>query len=69
LHHDRNEKRYDAPIVSLSLGLPATFLFGGLSRHERPRRVRLESGDVVVWGGASRLAYHASTRSPTKTIR
>jgi DNA oxidative demethylase len=58
LHQDRNEKTYESPIVSVSLGLPAKFLFGGLTRNERPRRVRLESGDVVVWGGPSRLAFH-----------
>jgi DNA oxidative demethylase len=58
LHQDRNERDYAAPIVSVSLGLPAVFLFGGASRKVRPRRMRLESGDVVVWGGATRLAYH-----------
>ena len=58
LHQDQNEKCYDPPIVSLSLGLPARFLFGGVSRNDCLRRVRLESGDVVVWGGPSRLAYH-----------
>ena len=58
LHQDRNERDYTAPIVSVSLGLPAVFLFGGASRKDRPRRMRLESGDVVVWGGATRLAYH-----------
>jgi len=58
LHQDRNERDMDAPIVSVSLGLPAVFLWGGLSRGERPRRVRLESGDVVVWGGPSRLVFH-----------
>ena len=58
LHQDRNERDYTAPIVSVSLGLPAVFLFGGASRKDRPRRMRLESGDTVVWGGASRLAYH-----------
>jgi alkylated DNA repair protein (DNA oxidative demethylase) len=58
LHQDRNERDYSAPIVSVSLGLPAVFLFGGASRKDRPRRMRLESGDVVVWGGATRLAYH-----------
>lgn len=46
------------PIVSVSLGLPATFLFGGLARSDKPRRFRLVHGDVVVWGGPSRLAYH-----------
>ena len=58
LHQDRNERDYRAPIVSVSLGLPAVFLFGGASRKDRPRRIRLESGDVVVWGGPTRLAYH-----------
>jgi alkylated DNA repair protein (DNA oxidative demethylase) len=59
LHQDRNESDFSQPIVSVSLGLPAVFLFGGLKRKDRPRRIRLESGDVVVWGGASRLAFHA----------
>jgi DNA oxidative demethylase len=58
LHQDRNERDYAAPIVSVSLGLPAVFLFGGLSRTDRPRRIRLDSGDVVVWGGPTRLAFH-----------
>ena len=58
LHQDRNERDYTAPIVSVSLGLPAVFQFGGATRKDRPRRMRLESGDVVVWGGATRLAYH-----------
>jgi len=58
LHQDRNERDFTAPIVSVSLGVPAVFLFGGLKRADRPRRIRLESGDVVVWGGASRLAFH-----------
>lgn len=58
LHQDRNEASFDAPIVSFSLGLPAKFLFGGLKRTDRVRRIRLESGDVVVWGGPARLAYH-----------
>ena len=58
LHRDENESDLTAPIVSVSLGLPATFLFGGLSRGDRPRRIGLESGDVVVWGGPDRLAYH-----------
>jgi DNA oxidative demethylase len=58
LHQDRNERDYAAPIVSVSLGLPAVFLFGGVRRNDRPRRMRLESGDVVVWGGPSRLAFH-----------
>ena len=58
LHQDRNERDFGQPIVSLSLGLPAIFLFGGQLRNERPPRMRRESGDVVVWGGASRLAFH-----------
>ena len=58
LHQDRNEHDLSAPIVSVSLGLPATFLFGGAQRSDRPRRIRLESGDVVVWGGPTRLAFH-----------
>lgn len=58
LHQDRNERDLAAPIVSVSLGLPAMFLFGGLRRAERPRRVPLAHGDVVVWGGPARLSYH-----------
>jgi alkylated DNA repair protein (DNA oxidative demethylase) len=58
LHQDRNERDFDAPIVSVSLGLPATFLFGGDTRSAPTRRVRLEHGDVVVWGGPARLAFH-----------
>jgi DNA oxidative demethylase len=58
LHQDRNEADFSEPIVSVSLGLPATFLFGGATRQERPRKYRLESGDVVVWGGPARLAFH-----------
>ncbi|QET05110.1 MULTISPECIES: DNA oxidative demethylase AlkB [Cupriavidus] len=58
LHQDRDEQDMRAPIVSVSLGLPATFLFGGLRRADRPARVRLAHGDVVVWGGPSRLVFH-----------
>lgn len=58
LHRDENELDLTAPIVSVSLGLPAIFLFGGQSRGDRPRRIGLESGDVVVWGGPDRLVYH-----------
>jgi len=57
-HRDENERDLAAPIVSVSLGLPAVFLFGGNSRSDRPRRILLESGDVVVWGGPDRLVYH-----------
>lgn len=58
LHQDRNERDFTAPIVSVSLGLPAVFLFGGSRRHDRARRVRLESGDIAVWGGPARLTFH-----------
>jgi len=58
LHQDRNEQDYTQPIVSVSLGLPAVFLFGGASRKDPVKRIRLEHGDVVVWGGPSRLFYH-----------
>ncbi|MDI1268607.1 MAG: DNA oxidative demethylase AlkB [Polaromonas sp.] len=58
LHQDRDEKDFSAPIVSVSLGLPAVFLFGTPSRKDRPQRHRLQHGDVVVWGGPSRLAFH-----------
>jgi alkylated DNA repair protein (DNA oxidative demethylase) len=62
LHQDRNERDFAEPIVSVSLGLPAIFLFGGERRNVRPRRIRLESGDVVVWGGPARLAFHGIDR-------
>ena len=58
LHQDRDEQNFSAPIVSVSLGLPAVFLFGTPSRKDRPRRHRLQHGDVVVWGGPARLAFH-----------
>lgn len=58
LHQDKDERDFGQPIVSLSLGVPATFLFGGLKRKDRVARVALEHGDVVVWGGPSRLRYH-----------
>ncbi|RYF34509.1 MAG: DNA oxidative demethylase AlkB [Comamonadaceae bacterium] len=58
LHQDRDEHDYGAPIVSVSLGLPAVFLFGGAARSDKTRRVSLVHGDVVVWGGASRLHHH-----------
>lgn len=58
LHQDKDEKDLLAPIVSVSLGLPAVFLFGGAQRRNKPLRYRLEHGDVVVWGGPSRLAFH-----------
>ena len=58
LHQDKNETDFTAPIVSVSLGLPAKFLFGGLRRNDRVTRVELGHGDVVVWGRSARLAYH-----------
>jgi DNA oxidative demethylase len=58
LHQDRNERDFRAPIVSVSLGISAVFLFGGAKRADKPARVPLEHGDVVVWGGAARLRYH-----------
>ena len=58
LHQDRDERDFAAPIVSVSLGLTATFLVGGLKRRDPVRRVRLESGDIVVWGGPARKIHH-----------
>ena len=58
LHQDKDERDFRAPIVSVSLGLPATFLFGGQRRKDPVRRFRLVTGDVVVWGGPARLTYH-----------
>jgi len=58
LHQDRDERDFSAPIVSVSLGLPATFLFGGATRADRPQRIALAHGDVVVWGGVARLSFH-----------
>ena len=58
LHQDRNEREFDAPIVSVSLGIPAVFQFGGMHRSDRPLRVPLHHGDIVVWGGPARLRYH-----------
>ena len=58
LHQDRDEKDAWAPIVSVSLGLPAVFLWGGKRRADPVRRLRLENGDVAVWGGRARFVYH-----------
>jgi DNA oxidative demethylase len=58
LHQDRDEHDLGAPIVSVSLGLPAVFLFGGLQRAAKAQRIGLRHGDVVVWGGPSRLSFH-----------
>ena len=58
LHQDKNERDFSAPIVSVSLGIPAIFLWGGSRREDKPARVQLVHGDVMVWGGPSRLRYH-----------
>ncbi len=58
LHQDKNERDFTQPIVSVSLGIPAMFLFGGMQRADKAMRVPLVHGDVVVWGGAARLHYH-----------
>lgn len=58
LHQDRDERDFGQPIVSVSLGIPAVFLFGGMQRTDRAMRVPLAHGDVVVWGGPARLRYH-----------
>jgi len=58
LHQDKNERDLKNPIVSVSLGLPATFQFGGTKRTDPIRRYALHHGDVAVWGGRSRLCYH-----------
>ena len=64
LHQDRDEQDFGQPIVSVSLGLPAMFLWGGLQRADRPQRVPLWHGDVVVWGGADRLRFHGVAPVP-----
>ncbi len=64
LHQDRDERNLVEPIVSVSLGLPATFLWGGATRAERPHRLPLVHGDVVVWGGPSRLNFHGIDTLP-----
>jgi DNA oxidative demethylase len=58
LHQDKDERDYTQPIVSVSLGLPATFQFGGLKRSDPVRKFTVRHGDVAVWGGLSRLCYH-----------
>jgi alkylated DNA repair protein (DNA oxidative demethylase) len=58
LHQDRNERDFTAPIVSVSLGLPAMFLWGGPARTDKTNRILLENGDVLVWGGSARLYFH-----------
>jgi DNA oxidative demethylase len=61
LHQDRDEKDGWAPIVSVSLGLPAVFLWGGKRRSDPVRRLRVENGDIAVWGGPARFVYHGVT--------
>jgi len=58
LHQDKDERDAAAPIVSVSLGLSAIFLWGGPRRNDRPRRILMESGDVAIWGGPARFTYH-----------
>ena len=58
LHQDRDERDFDQPIVSVSLGLPATFLFGGPKRGDPTAKYPLQHGDIAVWGGPSRLFFH-----------
>jgi DNA oxidative demethylase len=58
LHQDKDEQDYNQPIVSVSLGIPAVFLFGGLKRADKTTRISVVHGDVVVWGGPARLRYH-----------
>lgn len=58
LHQDKNELDFSQPIVSVSLGIPATFLFGGLKRSDKNNKITLNHGDIVVWGGKARLKFH-----------
>lgn len=58
LHQDKNERDFSAPIVSVSLGMPALFLFGGHARADKAARIPLLHGDAVVWGGEDRMRYH-----------
>ena len=58
LHQDKDERDFTQPIVSVSLGIPAVFLFGGLKRTDKTARIHVTHGDVAVWGGPDRLRYH-----------
>jgi DNA oxidative demethylase len=58
LHQDKNERDFEQPIVSVSLGLPAIFQFGGIERSDKATRISVIHGDVIVWGGSARLRYH-----------
>ena len=66
-HVDHDEADLHSPIVSVSIGAPATFLWGGTTRDAPMRRIRLASGDVVVWGGESRLVFHGVARLPARS--
>jgi len=68
LHQDKDEQDFAAPIVSVTLGAPITFLFGGMQRSDKPSRWLLEHGDVVVWGGVSRLYFHGVARLGKKAV-
>jgi DNA oxidative demethylase len=58
LHQDKNERDMSQPVVSVSLGITANFLFGGVNRQDKTQKILLQHGDVVVWGGVDRLRYH-----------
>lgn len=58
LHQDKNERDFSQPIVSVSLGLPALFLWGGTRREDKTQRIPLNHGDVMVWGGPARKNFH-----------
>jgi alkylated DNA repair protein (DNA oxidative demethylase) len=64
LHQDRDERDRIAPIVSVSLGVSATFLWGGQLRTDRPRRIPVAHGDVAVWGGVDRMTFHGIAELP-----
>ena len=68
LHQDRNERDFSQPIVSVSLGVSANFMFGGARRQDKTLRVDLEHGDVVVWGGPARLNFHGWPNCLTRSI-
>ena len=67
LHQDKDEQDFSQPIVSVSLGITAVFQFGGLKRSDKPSKILLQHGDIVVWGGKSRLNYHGIMPLPANT--